>query len=454
MIEHNLHDKMGTGLHVRKKALCQDDNPDPEVPSNKDEDDNAKKVQRRQSFLRRLFRSEVGCAIEAIMAFLFFGFVLGYLMLHHQHRKVILPIILDPLGHGAALKGRVGFRHHFYIGHPRTVTVVMPSVVNQDGRRKRLESIQETWGTSARAIFVVHTVNEFPAASHAVISENRSPEDPYSYPQLLLVPDGIDPEDGVARLIHTIKTVFEKVNPDFAFFVNDHTFVIPEHLCSYVEHKNPSEDMYDGHAMRDGKKMVFNSGAAGYILSRETMRKLVGKWSHDECTGATANDWLQGNPGLLTAECLSDELGIKGVDTRQSEKYHRFHAYPLTRMVAGDVDEWFENKHREMGSIEGFTQSYSKPLSGLNCCARDTISFHYVEFMESKALFATREALLENPHMTDHELRSLMIAEWPSKQREVGRYSRELPAERDRKEWEPLLKVVRKMSSRSTQREC
>jgi len=294
---------MITGLHSRKKALKQDDGFDPEVPkspSSGSRNDDEIKTHGRISFLRRFVRSEIGYAIEAVILFLLFGLVLGYIILHHQQRKVVLHIMHDPLGHGAALKGRAGFRHHFYTGHPRTVTVVMPSVVNPKGRMKRLHSIQETWGTSARAVYVVHNISEYPIASHAVISEDCTPEDPYSYPQLLLIPDSID--NGVARLIHTIRTVFEKINPDFAFFVNDHTYVIPEHLCKYLEHERPDEDMYHGHAMKN-EDIAFNSGAAGYILSRKTMEKLVDEWNHGECTGNTASKWLKGNPGLLTTEC-------------------------------------------------------------------------------------------------------------------------------------------------------
>jgi len=104
--------------------------------------------------------------------------------------------------------------------------------------------------------------------------------------------------------------------------------------------------------------------------------------------------------------------------------------------------------------FEGFSSSYNTLLSGEDCCAQDTVSFHYVEFMESRALFATREALLENPHLTDHELKKLMIAEWPREKKEVGWYSRGLPDETDDKEWTQLLQVVRKISSRHTQREC
>ena len=98
--------------------------------------------------------------------------------------------------------------------------------------------------------------------------------------------------------------------------------------------------------MKNGQ-LVFNSGAAGYILSRETMKKLIKLWDDDDplCTGKTASKWLQGNPALLTTECMKEKLGVVPVDTRQHKYYHRFHAFPLTRMVSGKVDPWYLNKH-------------------------------------------------------------------------------------------------------------
>ena len=131
--------------------------------------------------------------------------------------------------------------------------------------------------------------------------------------------------------------------------------------------------MYHGHALKDSKTIVFNSGAAGYVLSRATMKQLVAQW-HDHnptCTADQAPQWLQDNPGLVTTQCLKDVLGIVPVDTRASasasvtattaastaltkthptqhknKKYHRFHAFPLTRTVSGKVDQWYINKHQ------------------------------------------------------------------------------------------------------------
>ncbi|CAB9515966.1 acetylgalactosamine 3-beta-galactosyltransferase 1 [Seminavis robusta] len=409
-------------------------------------------------------RNEVGAALMSVVSFLVVGFGLGYFLMHIQHRRVILHVMKNPWAHGGAviLRGRVGFQHHFYSGPPRYVTVVMPSVVNPKARPHRLRSIQDTWGPFARSIFVVSNVTlEFPPAKthNAIISDNSEPGDPFSYPQALQIPAEIGDENGVARLQYVFKTIYEKVNPDYAFFVNDHTFVIPEHLCNYLQDLDPLEDLYAGHAMKTDKD-VFNSGAAGYLLSRSTMKKLVEAWADKEphCTIDPNNKqmkFLAGNPGLMTTVCLRDALNITAIDTREDSKYHRFHAFPLTRQVSGDVDEWYIKKHNvETARAIGADETYATMLTGEDCCAKSTVTFHYVEHAEARALFATRERLLANPHLTDKELMSLMMKEWPKNQKEIGAYSRPLPDSKNEKGWKALLRTVRKITTRETQRDC
>jgi len=404
--------------------------------------------------------SELRIALVSVCGFLAMGLMLSFFLLHNQHRKVIVHLMRDPLGHGRSfVHGRQGFRHHFYTGNPRYVTVVMPSVVNPTGRPRRLNAIQDTWGGSARAIYVVHNTTEFPQAAHAVISDATTPEDKYAYPQLLLVPPDIGNEAGVARLIYTIREIHEKVDPDFAFFVNDHTYVIPAHLCKYLEQRQPSEDVYEGRALKNSKHEVFNSGAAGYLLSRSTMNKLVQRFdAKDPHCGFTAGNkskskWLENNPGLVTLRCLTS-LKIHAIDTRSAQQWHRFHAFPITRVVSGDVDEWYVNKHSGMDAITGFEPSYAKVLTGEDCCSWDTVSFHYVDSKEAKALFAVQEQLLEHPHLSNHEVKLLMRAEWPSNPKEIGVYSLPLPDESDAEGWSSLIATIRKISTRATQREC
>ena len=404
----------------------------------------------------KIITDELQYALLAVVAFLTVGLSLGYFLLHHQHRKVVLHVMKDPWAHGGALlHGRAGFRHHFYAGSPRYVTIVMPSVVNPKGRKRRLEAIQDTWGPYARAVYVVHNITEFPQAAHAVISEDSSPEDPYAFPQLLMLPVDMSESEGLPRLFYTIRTILDRVDPDFAFFVNDHTYVLPSHLCKFLEHYDPEEDLYAGHALHNSEMDVFNSGAAGAILSRSSLKKIVEHHNaHDpECYVEEGSKWLQGNPGLVVSNCLRS-LDIHAIDTRDSERWHRFHAFPLTRMVAGSLDNWFYNKHKGMSNIPGFSESYEEILAGEDCCSKTTVSFHYVDHMEARALFSVREALLTNPNIPDHELKALMHAEWPKEFRDIGAYSRGLPKENDEEGWAQLLAVLRKISTRETQVDC
>lgn len=217
--------------------------------------------------------------------------------------------------------------------------------------------------------------------------------------------------------------------------------------------------MYAGHALKDSQMQIFNSGAAGYVLSRATMEKMMRK--HNDALGggecslssSAADKWLQGNPGMATLKCINS-VGVRATDTRAAGHWHRFHAFPLTRVVSGKVDEWYKNKHKDMGSVEGFDPSYEELLSGEECCARTSVSFHYVEASEARALFSVRNLLLSNPALTDHELRALMYAEWPRESKDLGPYSHGLPKPADADGWSRLLAVIRKLSTRETQRDC
>lgn len=153
----------------------------------------------------------------------------------------------------------------------QTCIYLYDSVVNPQARPFRLSNIAKTWGPTSRAVYVVHSVDEFSEGANNLLS-TTSKNNPY--PQLLKVPDNINVEMGVERLDMVIRTVHKDVNPDFAFFVNDHTFVIPDNLCKFLNDRDSAVDLYAGHALKGKQETIFNSGAAGYVLSRSTMEKL------------------------------------------------------------------------------------------------------------------------------------------------------------------------------------
>ena len=324
------------------------------------------------------------------------------------------------------------------------VTVVLPSVVNPPGRPGRLDAIASTWGPASHAIFVIHNTTEFAASPMFPKSELVL----HRYPQNLLVPPEITTNDGLLRLNFVIRTIFEQVDPDFAFFVNDHTYVIPEHMCSYLSDKSPDQHMYAGHALHN-QNNAFNTGAAGYFLSRKTMQGLVQKWNENNAacllTNMT-NRWLHENPGLVTAACLDTEMGVRAIDTRENGA-HRFHAFGLIATYTGTVDQWYIDKHYNLKDVEGFNGSYAAVQAGEACCAKETITFHYVEALEAKALFHIRQQVLNRPRISDAELKAAMINKWPSEQSALGPYSRPLPGNEDTDSWRVLLIVLRWIST-------
>ena len=329
--------------------------------------------------------------------------------------------------------------------HPRYATVVVPSVVNPNGRTARLKAISETWGCQARAIYVVHDVAEYPDAQGNLLGDGTS-----IYPKLLVVPPEITAEEGVKRLYHVIKEVTESaLDPDFAFFVNDHTFVIPEHACCYISERDPREHLYAGHAMRNKvDAFAFNSGAAGYFLSRATMQGLVDRWDqHDPlCSTEGASKWHQGNPGLLTAKCMSEALNAKAIDTRDEHGWHRFHAFGLIRTVTGHVDEWYQNKHKNLDEFLGPDEAHHHKLGTLyECCSAETISFHYVEHSETAALYKIMEDVKSNPDISDAQLGGLVKELWPKGFRNLGGYSHGLPTEKT-EQWDGMLTIIRRIS--------
>ncbi|KAL7535276.1 hypothetical protein ACHAXR_009844, partial [Thalassiosira sp. AJA248-18] len=328
-------------------------------------------------------------------------------------------------------------------GNPLFVTVVMPSVVKPEARPLRLSNIAKTWGPSSRALYVVHDTKEYPEGEQIDEASKSRP-----YPQIMLVPEHITVDRGAERLEHVIRTV-HSINPDFAFFVNDHTFVLPDHLCQFLKEHDSSKDLYAGHALKGKGESAFNSGAAGYVLSRITMERLIKEWDNpnSKCSAANASKWIQGNPGLLTAKCFDEVLDVHVVDTRDvGDLSHKFHAYGIIRTVTGKVDDWYMKKHETLDSVLGVDTKHHHQLQhGFKCCSKNTISFHYVEAGESLAFWEVMQNIRRSPNMSDGEIGELMNEVWPRDKDGLGGYAHGLPGPR-LAIWQDITHVVRLIS--------
>jgi len=208
----------------------------------------------------------------------------------------------------------------------------------------------------------------------------------------------------------------------FFLWCNDHTFIVAPNFLWFIQHKLGNDHTrvaYAGKELKSGGR-DFNSGAAGIILSRKSMETLVAMWEkpddNPECLPpnkqpptARARRKVEGNdsfgrvkePGLLLADCLKLG-GILPNRTRvlnSTEDY--FHAYGPQRLVAGTYDEWYKNYHAPKQSGGRARELGSE----LDCCAAGTVSFHYVEAAECRAIYAVLSNQQKYRDMPDFERR-------------------------------------------------
>ena len=189
---------------------------------------------------------------------------------------------------------------------------------------------------------------------------------------------------------------------------DDLTFVVPANLRTYVDRRNSStiEMMGRRLSMPDGK--VFCSGGAGYILSRGAINFLTQNW----CEGV---GWYKSEGGdIALTQCIGEG---NVVDTRDGSESggERFHAYGPQRVFSGSVDKWYRD----------YTAKWYSIPSGLGCCAKELITFHYIESGEAKALW---EVLQNRPSILKKS-DSERLDFWPKKGPELSYYSTKPTAE-------------------------
>ena len=194
-----------------------------------------------------------------------------------------------------------------------------------------------------------------------------------------------------------------RAKASYVFMANDHTAVIPENLQCFLKSVDPSKpSRVRGQSIgpKTGKSTeIFNSGAAGYVITRPTLELVERHWGTPPCNAKKTEKWLQGNPGLVLARCLQKH-GVKPVDTFHEEEGHRFHAYGPVRVATKSLDDWYIRMNSNL------------PWPSFDGCASDAISFHYVESAEQRAIYDSVRSDLDE-----------VMERWPKAPSDLGGYS-------------------------------
>ncbi|KAH9519708.1 Glycoprotein-N-acetylgalactosamine 3-beta-galactosyltransferase 1 [Bulinus truncatus] len=179
---------------------------------------------------------------------------------------------------------------------------------------------------------------------------------------------GLDVPTGRGHLTTKVLLAFtfcyKNYGKEFDWFLkaDDDTYVIVENLRLLVKSRDPGAAVYFGYRFKPYTPQGYMSGGAGYLLSQESLRKLVieGLLEH-RC------ERFWGMEDLDIGRCLHS-IGVKAVDSLDGAGMERFHPLSLDAYFGSyDLPKWT------------YKYAYHPAQRHFACCSNNTISFHYMK---------------------------------------------------------------------------
>jgi len=154
---------------------------------------------------------------------------------------------------------------------------------------------------------------------------------------------------------------------DWFLKADDDTYMIVENLRYMLEPYNSSDPIYFGCKFKPYVSQGYMSGGAGYVLSKEALKRFVKQGVNDE-TGLNCRHDGEGAEDVELGKCM-ENLHVKAGDSRDSLGRGRFFPFvPEHHLIPGLVgkDFWY------------WKYIYYPAEEGMACCSDSAISFHYV----------------------------------------------------------------------------
>jgi len=142
---------------------------------------------------------------------------------------------------------------------------------------------------------------------------------------------------------------------------------VMENLRYMLQPYNSSLPMYFGCKFKPYVKQGYMSGGAGYVLSKEAVKRFVTKGVTDK-NGFVCRKDGGGSEDVEMGKCM-ENLGVTAGDSRDSLGRGRFFPFlPEHHLMPGHMDDNFWYKKYVFYPTE----------LGMGCCSDSAISFHYV----------------------------------------------------------------------------
>ncbi|OWF41079.1 Glycoprotein-N-acetylgalactosamine 3-beta-galactosyltransferase 1 [Mizuhopecten yessoensis] len=168
------------------------------------------------------------------------------------------------------------------------------------------------------------------------------------------------------KSMQAFKYVYDKHFNDADWFLkaDDDTYVILENLRYLLKSHSHEKPVYFGHHFRPLVKQGYHSGGAGYVLSKEALRRLVLKGNDTNlCRKAGANEDVE------IGRCM-ENLGVRIGNSTDALGRTRFHCFSPQTHISGNFPRWFYDYDIFHGKNKGVDK-----------ISDYAISFHYIEPM-------------------------------------------------------------------------
>lgn len=298
------------------------------------------------------------------------------------------------------------------------VVVSLSPVRGPGPRASRIEAIGKTWGQRLRvAVLISGDGKEDRDKTLSAVDKTNM--------EAWELPRGDETQFEAMR--YAILRCLD-ANVHWMVWVNDHTFLFAENLLCFLRTEDSSKTAYLGSRMYGPCCGVFNSGAAGFALSRRALELVGEHWRYNSSSSSSVK-W-QCDTSLKRSHIATCLLALdpnsRPPDTR-IDGADIFHVYGPVRLATGAIDDWYLSKK---------TKVDNDVRTGLDSISPHSVSFHYVSAHETILL----DKLLHDPPPdifeagTFETFQQRLRREWPHGKDQLGGYSHPWPSHNPQKE--------------------